>query len=265
MAWQPLFRITVQHSFFRTTRGPDLEFVPTPACAQLINKAHLLLRTDGQGLLLCFDTDAVEILRSFLAVENNALLFTFDVYTQDMWFACYTDPADQSAEAVTCYDSRLKSTESTDGLVLAKTAILERRLGRKPVFTILISVSEHSLTNAVGIDYVIPLAARRTYWKYYLFGTLAEHELRIVDLQGQVQFKSAGMQMPFPDTSAVAFYSTDLIALRDRPENRFQLRQQGLRGEKVLIKRLKNAGAEQFQQECLEGKHVELSEIFINY
>ncbi len=135
---------------------------------------------------------------------------------------------------------------------------------KRPVFIPNISLIEQDFQEQK--EYLICCAARKTYWKYYLLGELAEQESEIIDLRGDIQFRrSSGRQTPFPNKEAAVFYSSEAIPLEERSNRQFQLRRQGSNGNKVLIKRLPNASVENLSKENIKGKEVDVSEIYINY
>lgn len=290
MSYQSLFKITVRHVFFSTNSGPCFEFVPTSRTGHIIKNADLLFRAEADRFMVAYDLDAAEALRLFILGDNNNLDFKFNVYARDPYFANYTDVSSDPSGSIPCFNNRLKVTETAAGrhlemidhVVAGESSGLDdishrASLARKPAFRVTIGVSGQWLDAVPGQDraeqgeYVIRFAARKTYWKYYLLGAFAEKaahgdkQIRIIDQRGDIQFHAAGLQTPFTGTAAAVFYSNEPIALRERPDNRFQLRQQVSGGEKVLVKRLANASAVNLYREVVNGKEAYVSEIYVNY
>lgn len=298
MSYQSLFGITVRHAFFSVNAGPSLTFLPTPRTGRVIHNAGLLIRTGASRLVLCYDADSTEALRLFLAEAEDNLDFDFNVYARDPYFENYTDIDSYPAGSIPCFNSRLKAAvperegfgaRETQSVVMAAevsapdeerfcTGLSREYSGHGPIFRVTIGVRGQWLDIDTGRDrgaesreYVVSFESRKTYWKYCVFGEVADAGaqvdtgLRIVDLGGDIQFQAVGRQALFPDRAAMVFYSNKPVALRDRPENRFQLRRQGSSGEKVLVKRLANASPGNLYREVIDGEMVYVSEIYVNY
>jgi hypothetical protein len=112
--------------------------------------------------------------------------------------------------------------------------------------------------------YYVRFAAPSTYWKYYLLGKLSTRQLSIVDLDGHTDFEPLGQTTLNSAQPALAFRSTAPIALRQHSGCRFQLRERGAGGERVLFKRLPVAGTGQLSREIINGDAFAVSEIYLN-
>jgi hypothetical protein len=256
MAWQLLFSVTVEHDFFSSAHDLQLNFQPDQTTAHLLRNADLLFRTDTNRFSVCFASNALEILESFSASSIDGLDFTFKVIALDPHFLYYTD---WQADVSPWYRNAPTSDAATE-LLLVNALIADRI--ELSAFMVTINISKENIIKAK--EYSISLKARATYWKYYLLGKLAEKETKIIDLAGKEHFYCAGVQRPFPDVPAMVFYSMEKIPLQERPSQRFQLRQQGSAGDKVLIKHLQNAGSENLAKEFIHEKEVYVSEVYIN-
>ncbi|XCN73110.1 MAG: hypothetical protein Q3M24_23045 [Candidatus Electrothrix aestuarii] len=278
MAWKILCTVALQHNFFPTTNsGPELDFVPSMETQTVMQSVGMLSRVDKNRILLSYDDEKEEILLSCIPMDTQQLEFIFQVYAQDLYFGLYSESS--SAEEAPCYSNikknRKKNTAEEDGIFLTRCAgdqalaIRERagnhaRYPAQPaVLNFVISITKETYKEPK--EYLIHCASRKTYWKYYLLGELADHEAEIIDLKGEINFQNAGHQFPFPGRTAMVFYSTEPIPLEERPNRQFQLRQSGNNGNKVLIKRLPNASIENLARDTLKGEQVNVSEIYINY
>jgi hypothetical protein len=278
MAWQILFSITVQHDFFPATSGPLLDFVPTPETQGIIRSADLLIRTESNRIIICYDDEKEEILQYCISGSTGNLEFVFNVYAQDPQYELYTDmqgslsgipPGYSNLEKCISVENRLRLEAMNNAAakeLAERAAVQAGNTGypvKQPIFNVSISLTKQdSLEHP---EYFILCAARKTYWKYYLLGELAEQETELIDLRGEILFRCAGQQNPFPGRPATVFYSAEPVALKQRAAKQFQLRQGGSNGNKVLIKRLPNASVENLAQDTLKGEKVDVSEIYINY
>jgi hypothetical protein len=276
MSWRILFGITVQHSFFSTTSGPMLDFVPVSETQDVMRSADMIRRADNNRVILCYDDTKEEILRCCIPKNTGKLDFIFHVYTTDPCYELYTESGISSG-TIPCYSSIEKSVALEHGLRLeainenATKQMTERAATggngkypvKRPVFILNISLTEQDFQEQK--EYLICCAAQKTYWKYYLLGELAKQETELIDLRGDIQFLRSDRQTPFPNREAAVFYSSEAIPLEERPNRQFQLRRQGSNGNKVLIKRLPNASVENLSKENIKGKEVYVSEIYINY
>ena len=269
MPWQSFFGITVQHSFFSATSGPVLHFVPHPQTERIIKNANLLSRNTINRLILCYNHEQKAILDCFIPENDSTLDFSFDVYSSDPHYSTYTEPYVFPSNTLPFFSNRGNYVPVKEGVQLKPEAVSARKqknysIIQPPLFKITISLAKKDNLDDHK-EYIICHVARQTYWKYYFLGELAKKEAMVNDMHGKMQFRYAGKQTPFPDTPARVYYSTEPIILRDRPDQRFQLRQLGEAGDKVLIKRLPNASAKNLSREIIQDKEVYVSEIFINY
>ena len=79
-----------------------------------------------------------------------------------------------------------------------------------------------------------------------------------------MEFEDTGRDLLPDNREALTFRSKQRIPLRERSEYRFQLKEKGTNGGKVVIRRLPVASADQYIREMVDGKEAIVSEIFIN-
>jgi hypothetical protein len=114
-------------------------------------------------------------------------------------------------------------------------------------------------------DYYLKFKARKTFWKYYMLGLMAQKHSYIADLNDAIRFEFSGEESLSGNRTALTFRSKTPIPMRDTFSYRFQLKESGPRGEKVLIRRLPMASASQINREMIEGEEAVVSEIYINF
>ena len=112
--------------------------------------------------------------------------------------------------------------------------------------------------------YFVSFRAKETIWKYYLLGEVAKEGLYIADLDDAIEFEPGEAETLSDTRPALTFRSKTYIALSERSQCRFQLRERNSGAGKVLIRRLPVASASQIGREVVEGLATPLSEMFIN-
>jgi hypothetical protein len=187
----------------------------------------------------------------------------------------------------------------TDAVVAMTDPLLLRHLDRgdalkKPALVVQIDLADQVADSDAGIDYVVRFAVRKSVWKYYLIsGAGAEADtntdtsadgdgdgdrddngdanndawsgkLAVIDLDDKVRFL-AGAPEPLPgNRRALVFISENEIDMQQNYPQRFQLREQGEMGERILMRRLPNADVGRVTQEILGSRVALVSEIYIN-
>lgn len=273
-AYQPLFSLEVEHSYFPGGVCRGLKLSPTPATQRLIGRADGLLRHTDRGLFVACDMGMCESLK--LLAERSELVFHFLGRGPDASFANYTEGEVGSQQSLQVFSNR-GAARADDGrwpLVAATLPLDSPALGEvlnaqarrvPPHFAISLQLGPEAL--AVPQRYTCRLDARATIWKYCLFGdfTEAPDELQVVDL-GQAFSFAAPVDERLPDGRAMlAVRSAEPITLQERSPQRFQLRRQGAAGgERVLVKRLPVASPSQLNRETLGGVPTWVSEIYVH-
>ncbi|OGB25271.1 MAG: hypothetical protein A3I66_04205 [Burkholderiales bacterium RIFCSPLOWO2_02_FULL_57_36] len=281
----PLLRIVAEHAFFPATSG-ILRFAPTQRCKALCEKFGFLMRPASNGVdLFCQLSQRDDLLAENWA--DPAMALEFSCFSGDPNFSVYTELGSRAADdwiylhssqAVPEEDGkiRLHDGDCVTASEFRKTGASEiaTLLGKnfdpvKPVFFVVITLSDlatalQSAQPGTAPTYVLRFAARKTLWKYYFLSGVDGADLAIVDLDGRARFKQRGVTSLPGNRDALTFVSDDAIEMRQTYAQRFQLREQGALGERILIKRLPNAGISGVGRELVEGKAVLVSEIYIN-
>lgn len=282
----PLFSIEVTHRFFDDDAAPSLEFVPTAACARLLANTGLIKREMSNGVRLFYDEERADSLLAHVAAAAKPCALGFKVYARDVYFMNYTRPLPYRNDAILYFDNRTAHTvdigqrlhggehvSDDDFLPLdddrVHTLLDRKALMVRPVFLVDIELG------AIGLDfrrpgavinrrYLLRFDTRRTFWKYCLVGDLAHRNVFISDLANQLEFAALGEETLSDRRTAIVFRSTAAIPLTQRFDHRFQLREQGPGGGRVLIRRLPVATASHINKEMIDGKEQIVSEIYVN-
>ncbi len=271
----------------------ELECVPTPTCAKVLTQAGLLTRKTANGISVFYDEQRVDALQLCATDAVEPLSLGFKVVSKDPFSSNYTEPGQRKDDTILYFDTRgAKPDKATGKLRLHKgeyvgeresdfkelgSPALEDFLSKRdrlvrPLCLVNIypfvqnqgSVSEQ--LNASPKDYYLKFKARKTFWKYYLLGTMSKPNAGLEDLNKQnnkMAFEKASETLPDGQT-AITFRSKQTISLQEQSECHFQLREKGERNGRVLIKRLPVASAAHITREQLNGETVLISEIYIN-
>jgi len=286
-SYVPLLSATVEHRYFGGCALAQLDFVPTPACSTAMRNNNLLFRAFDDGFnVYCDSSDIVELRRP-TNTDEKSLMLEFKAFPRDPRFVQYTSPSVPDQNAILYLDSwraakdgqgrfRLHPGDavSADFFEDRRSPLIQAAVGpgdaaRRPFFILNLSVND-AVTPAHDepevpqpVAYYLNFAAQASYWKYYFLGDIANRDLFIADLGGAIEFTRLGMA-DVANGKALAFLSADSIPMQYIPSQRFQLRENGAMGEKVLIKRLPNASVNQIHRELVKQDAVLVSEMYIN-
>ncbi len=279
-----VFQIDFEHAFFGDGVARCFKFAPTEACSAMLARAGLLLRPLSGGLAVYADDAGLARLRLHVAEAGSRLKLGFLVYSSDPHFAEYTVPAPRRG-ALLFFDSRRAAVDGEGRRVLHQGAQVseesfrpldhkrvlcllgDERLRYPPVAAVALGLDEALLAlppDARGRRFLARFEAGACRWKYLLFGALGERAGAITDAGGHIEFKSLGRIEVEERRHAAVFLSQQEIPMRERHEQRFELREKPPNVEKVLIKRMPNASLGTRYRHQQDGADVLVSEIFIN-
>ena len=274
-----LFSISVEHGFFSDGLLPGLRFEPAQNSAALLARSMLLSRSSPRGVQVYHDAGRSDALQLLADDTDGALQFRFNGYGGQPAPEFVSEPFLFADDATPIFDSENAVREDSGALrlhqgdaIAEQDMVVQERSGapRRPLFGVQIRYAaspEQSLEQrfkGAADEYYLRFAAPRTYWKYYLLGSLSKRQLSIVDLDGDTDFEPLGETVLCSERPALAFRSTAPIALRQRSACRFQLRERSTAGERVLFKRLPVAGTGQVSCETINGNAFAVSEIYLN-
>jgi len=286
--YSPLFRLKIEHSYFSDGLCPALKLVPTPGTAKIIGNSGLVAKNVRHEFHVFFDATKTDILRSFAADSGVPFSLVFEAISNDPLFGNYTETRVNKSGSILYFESqgtsadadgryRLHSEESvgeidfreTDSaLPLSESGCVDGHFAR--VFVLNINISERDVDALIAHsasavkDYFIKFQGRRSIWKYYLLGDLANEKFYVDDRDKQIEFISSG-EITLPNERvAQSFRSRTPLPLFDRSKFHFQLKDGNSGGSKVLIKRLPVASPSQVSKEIIDGSETLVSEMFIN-
>lgn len=287
----PLMSITVDHAFFAPGPGSHFRLEPTPLTSKLIDKFGILLRPSPNGVDLFIQQDERADLLSGLGLEEGMAL-AFKGFALDANFSTFTELGRRVMDETVFLDAK-GARPGPDGqlclhegefvteanLLKNDNPVIAGMLGRNfdPVkpnffaniqFCDLVSFLQDAPPGvAMAPRFVLRFAARTSVWKYYFLNDVGSKDIAIVDLDGRTRFSRRGTTaLPGQQRDAVTFVSDQAIAMQKTYTQRFQLREKGEMGERILVKRLPNANVNAIGKEMLEGSAVAVlvSEIYIN-
>lgn len=284
-AYRPLLSVSVEHAYFLERICKTLEFVPAAPSIAMLKKTGLLLKSSESGISVFYEDDKMNILR--LHAEDG-LSLVFKVFSKDPNFFRYTIPGARNDSNLLFFsnqhialDSSGKQMLHSDPDVTDKALIdsnadqLDGMLDRKdylvkPVFIVQMFITGDAQglcsekLDATARKFYIRFTTNQSFWKYYISGDLSKRNVYIADLDNAMQFNNAGNILLPGHREAILLQSSVAIPMQEQHPHRLQLRESGNMGDKVLIKRLPNAGVNQIYGEMINGKMENVSEIYIN-
>jgi len=288
-AYLPLFSLAVEHLYFSGHARPELDFLFTPQSAAVLNNTGLVVKKTANSVSVFYDHLRSEALRLYAADSREPLHFGLKVFSRIPAFEYYTEPSPSKAGHLLHFDTRTTTADASGRLRLHEQAsvseshflpltspLFDELLSPadrliKPLLTVVIRVAD---TGTGPSDeqapipparYYITFKARAVVWKYYLLGAIAKRNAYITDMNNETEFESAGETALSDNRTALTFRSKYPMPLRDLSDYRFQLKERGSGGGKVLIPRLPVASAGQLYRETIDGTDVIVSEVYINY
>lgn len=288
-SYRSLFELVVEHSYFNGGKCTCLNFVPSEKTRRIINNIGLVIKKTESGIGIVYDKSRMEALLAYVEDETEPLCFEFKAYAVDPQFTSYTDVCYGNTDGSVLYFNnlmgvdifnehiRLHTTEyvSTINSKNIESPDVKDILSQKdrlipPVFVVAIyakgevgSIFSEQYEIAEK-KYFLRFEARETVWKYYLFGSMARENAYIHDQNGDIEFDFIGETTLSDTRPALAFKSKVAMPLRQKQDFRFQLKERGPGGDRVLIKRLPVANVSQFGKEVVSEQGIVVSEIFIN-
>lgn len=272
-----LLRVGIKHEFFGDHSCRDLWFQETADTTKLFSSYRLLMKPLSSGFELLADAD-------WGFVPDEDLHLHILGYTRDNKFSLYTRQA-KKLGLPPCYSIASSSDENITadytGIELRKIPVKKYLATteskkcatpgppQKPALCVDIAIKANTLgafdlikrQNAPQVQ--IQLSTRAFYWKYYIFGELANMEIDIHDLYSPSPQRFDRCDDNLPDQCQV-FISQQPIAMNETPLERFQLRKKSPSG-RVLIKRLPNAGLKWIaKSRNLAGQQILVAEIYVN-
>lgn len=286
-AFQPLFDITVQHSYFAKGKCSCLDFLPNANTARMMRNTGILIKKTGNGILVLYAKSKLEAVRLYLENGGEGLEFDFKLYAADPDFKTYTEPFSEAGGEVLYFDNQSKSV-STDGMnrlhaskyissknllsldsVQLKDVLSQKDRLIPPVSVVKIRAKGKSTFfdeqfESTAPSFFLNFKARQTYWKYYLQSEKADKNTYIFDPDNRVNFVPADPARLSDGRTLLSYRSKEPIPLNENYDFRFQLKQPKNGGEQILYKQLPFARVGQTGKEVVAKKARVVSEIYIN-
>lgn len=286
--YRPVFSIDVEHTYFSEGRCTQFDFIPTHKSRKCIERSGFVIKPKPDGIRAFFNANKKKAIKLYAEEAVVPPRIDFSVFSRDTLFRAYTEIETPQQDSILYFDSQGGNVDATDRIRLhvakdmsAKdrepfdSPWIETIMGQearlpKPVCVVSILLRREiiqSLTSTsatVHQVYYLKFKAKKTFWRYYLLGSLKQFKAYIVDLSHTTDFENTGQVFLSRKVSARTFRSTQKLSLREKSEYRFQLREKNANGGKVLIKRLPVASAQHYSKEFINGQNAIVSEIFIN-
>lgn len=290
----PWFSFEVEHEYFAPSACTALAVEPAPLAADLLQRCGCVVRNRPDGLAVFLDHSRLDALHRRATDAADPMVLHFTARAVDPWLAAYTAGMERgddgapgtliwldsdSAAAAPDADGRHRLHDSDT----AGTAQRVPLAGAGPAAAL--SARDQKLPPALALRlriaadgddaddwrqrqadrrWLVRLQARRTHWRYYLPAEWAADDPRVIDPGGIVEFEPPAPVALAGGRRALSTRSRSAIALHARPAQRFQLRTRSAGAERVLVKRLPVASAEQLNVEWIDGVRTLVSEIYVN-
>jgi hypothetical protein len=287
--FQQLCIVSVDHAYFADGRCRGLEFVPAQRTLYFINKTGLLIKHTVNGIVIFYEKSRAEALRQFFGDVDEPFSLAFKVFSRAPDFSYYTQPITFKEAAILYFDNQGITPDDGSGIIrlhsdeyvsdqnfvelgsqLLADIINKRDILIRPVFVVNIGNSPSisavisSRQNSSSCDFRIKFQARETFWKYYLLGEMRKKNAFITDRNNGFEFEYSGEESLPDNRTGMTFISKQLIPVREMSDYYFQLKEKGVGGGRILIKRLPVATPNQFSRKIINGQEAAVSDIYIN-
>jgi hypothetical protein len=287
--FQQLCAVSVEHAYFADGRCRGLAFVPTQRTLYFINKTGLLIKHTTNGIAIFYETSRIETLRQFFSDVDEPFSLAFKVFSRAPDFSYYTQPVTFKEDASLYFDNQGTTPDDESGVVrlhpdeyvtdqnfvelgsqLLVDIINKKDILIRPVFVVNIGNSPSISTvlssgqNSSSCNFCIKFQARETFWKYYLLGEMKKKNAFISDRNNGFEFEYVGEELLPDNRAGIVFISKQLIPVREMSDCYFQLKEKGVGGDRILIKRLPVATPNQFSRKIIDGQEAAVSDIYIN-
>ncbi|MBC3875301.1 hypothetical protein [Undibacterium flavidum] len=268
--------ILIEHHYYVNGENQKLQFLQTRETAALVKQRQLILRQTQNGLEVWQDCASEDV-----SVSEQSIDLTFDVISDDPWYAFRTDW--DAVGQICVWQNQL--SDSCSMMILgdvdagkneSQSSSRFVQYTRRNLSRVLFSVHVSHVQKTAGklIDsghersnsYVFSLPSKLMHWKYFFSGAIAKKKLQIVDLDA----KEDGDGIVFVHSKGVAnadgkaMVSLQAMPMQAFPNQRFQLREESGAG-RILIKRLPNASMVKVGKERgNDGSSFIVAEIYIH-
>ncbi len=269
MRFTPLVSVTVEHDYFADGTAHGLELRPDTVTANRLAARWYAWRADGSRLTIATDRANPP------SGDEADAPFRFLAWVTDPLLTAASEPFLSNSPKILRL-SMANKVQEPDGRWRLHPGVHAGAAGlgdaaadatphpavpeRRPLFELALTAP---VAEGQPMDCVVRLASREVFWTYLVQGAAAHGTLSIIDADGAHNFDALG-EAPIPGNhTAQVFRSTAPLPLAERAPYRFQLREQGSVAERVLIRRLPNAGNRFRPIPGKTGPAME-AEIFVN-
>jgi hypothetical protein len=285
--YRPLFSVTAEHGYFADTICRGLRFEPCAQSDALLQKSGCVWRAVKGGIAVHADVSKKNLLRACFEEFSPSRKLGFVGYADDALFNVFTGGYQHSADTALFLDSDTAILEPESGRLRLHAADTvsdeERRLRNSPSLFAdrrqgteqpkceiwvkadidMLDETSH-VKDVIGKHYYLRFAARATLWHYVIVGDWAKDQVSVVDLTDKVKFNAHQPRYFANGRAAQTLRSAAAITMQEHSSQRFQLRVQDHGTERVIVKRLPVASADQFSIEEHQGAPTWVSEIYVN-
>jgi hypothetical protein len=251
--------VEVIHAYYADPSRCRLRFEPSPEARDWLSRSGAVVRASPNTWQL------------YASAALGPAVLDISVFAQDTEFSRCTDGPSASGLPPARVDSANARFDATAGVwVLGEPGVLPG-VGRPkhasvqtPAFVLTLRLA--GSPSDAARHYRVALAARRTVWKYLLFGSWAAERPYVVDLDGAVDFEPATPEPVAGGELALAIRSIVPLALQERSTRRFQLRGRSDHpdeADRVLVHHLPAANAVQFDHDTRGDPPALVSEIYV--
>ena len=247
-----------------------------------------MLKPRKGGFTLYYEEACLDIVKSLATEKPQAPQLFFIARSADRIFPLITEAAPEKSENIFYFTSakarKLRQSKRSQFLVSEKNSVSEsdytdaESLVReevlsqldllvKPAFVFTVDMKRFRTITAIKAEpnFLIRFNAKRTVWKYYLLSQKRSAAVYINDLDKQQEFTFGGDEWLTDNRQAKTYFSKKPLVLSEKSSYRFQLKEKGESGERVLLSRLPLASGELYGKTQINGKYVTVSEIYVNY
>ena len=300
--YQPLLHVEFNHDYFTDKQCHKLKLLACDKTKHLMGNCDVLMQSTNNGFALYANSHDCEALALYAEDESEPLTLLVKGFCKDNNFSYYTEPEVLSAKGILFFERQDLDNSDSNSLTLHKGDVVSEsdfkafedcraegfeltagiKSGPQALFAVVLRITsadidefikrvdstQNSSATSDAPTYKVHFAAAQTLWKYFFIGELFDDTMFIVDLDNKVEFEQADVETFANGSTAMTYYSKQILGLQEHSPYRFQLRNKasGRNGtaSRILIKRLPVATAKDCYREVMQGKPTRISEIYIN-
>lgn len=262
----PYIALSVNHEYFSNSRmSVPVDVVPTNDTIQWLKHHYMFLKPTLGGLYVVADID---MLKEISAPDSPALL-QFKVFSKDPLFRNYTDIPLSTPMSVALFEMHLGSESplsvspkqwlTAEDIISGDqyAAISEFELSQNLVGIINLTINDDYFYNE-NRQLILNYSHTYAYWQYYFFTDNESKEYQIIDSNGELTFKSIGIQH-LNHKPCLVFRSNTSLPVLHRSDLTLQLKA----NHKIIYRRLAAASPAHIEIETVDNQPQRLCHIFL--